>query len=272
MYIKVINPKKHGNTIYDNKGSASQMVNYLNKENETKPLGKKELFFNHEKGNISSNEVIHSIDNNRKGIARGRPRFHSLVIAPSADELAHISHDPKELKLYVNAVMEVYAQNFNLSSGRKLSIDDLVWFGKLEYERDGEYENGSNMHIHVIVSARDKDQKVNLSPNTNDKKRFSRVNFAYKSERHFDKIFGYNRVESFLRTHQIKRYANLDDRRKYFDYLDKIKQDYALKKGMESILKPYPASEVFTSGDERRDDEEEFKRKKKRKRGNHPGL
>lgn len=265
MYIKVINPKLHGKTIYDNTGSCARLVNYLNKENEQKELSKKELFFNFDREHISSNEVIHAIDNNRKGIANGRSRFHSLVIAPDAFELKHIEHDPDKLKEYTKRVMDLYAKNFNLDNEKDITQKDLVWFAKLEYERDGEYKNGDNMHIHILVSARDKEQKLNLSPNTNSKKRFNRVSFALNSEKAFDNMFSYSRKESYLLTHQMKQSKDLNLKTNYFTQLEKVTREIekfvAQKNYFERTL-----GAPYLYPDSTWDEEEEQRKRKKKKR------
>jgi len=219
MYIKVINPKLHGNTTFSNTGSCQNLTDYLSKENEKLPLEEKELFFNHKEQELSSNAVIQMIDNNVKGISKGRTKFHSLVIAPDSEELEHLKHDPKALKSYTSEVMREYARSFNLKNGRKLNLDDLVWAAKLEKERNGKSKNGDNMHVHIIVSARDRKQNVSLSPNVNNKQRFNRVQFYLKSEQAFDKMFNYKRLESRLKTDQIRKYASLDEKEKYFTAL-----------------------------------------------------
>ena len=220
MYIKIINPILHGKTTFSNSGSCKSLIDYLSKENEKLPLDEKELFFNHQESELSSNAVLRMIDNNTKGIAKGRTRFHSLVIAPDAEELKHIKHDPKALKDYTSEVMRQYANSFKLKNGQKLGLDDLVWAAKLEKERNGENKNGDNMHVHVIVSARDKEQKISLSPNVNNKQRFNRVQFFLKSERSFDKMFNYQRIESRLQTDQMRKYGSLDERERYFAELE----------------------------------------------------
>lgn len=216
MYIKIIQPSVHGSSTYTNTGSCGNLVDYLSKENEKLPLDKKELFFNQTDKQLSSNAVIQMIDTNIKGVAKGRTTFHSLIIAPDSEELKHIKHDPEALKKYTCEVMSEYAKGFNLKNGKQLRIEDLVWAAKLETERKGEGKNGDNMHIHVIVSARDKEQKISLSPNVNNKQRFNRVQFCLKSEQAFDKMFKYERIESRLQTDQIRKYGSLDQREKYF--------------------------------------------------------
>lgn len=88
------------------------------------------------------------------------------------------------MKDYTRAVMEQYAQTFNLPNGKQLSSDDLVWFAKLEHMRNGEL-SANSMHIHIIVSARDRSQSITLNPNINNRNRFNRVQFYLKSERVF---------------------------------------------------------------------------------------
>jgi len=223
MYTKVICPQIHGQTSFSNTGSCSALVNYLNKENLDKPLAEKELYFNTERNNVTSHEVIEVIDGNRKGLSKRTPKFHSLVIAPDIQELQHIQNNSDELKKYARDVMEVYARNFNLKNGEKLSADDLIWFGKVELFRK-EKEAEGDMHVHIIVSARDKSQSITLNPNTNNKSRFNRVNFALKSEKAFDIRFHYERKQSRLYVHQTNRYGSFDDKLKLHSEKNKLKQ------------------------------------------------
>ena len=187
------------------------------------------------------------------------------MIAPDADELKHIDYDPIKLKEYTKKVMEVYAENFNLEKGKKITQNDLVWFAKLEYERNGEYNDGNNMHIHIIVSARDKEQKMSISPNTNSKKRFNRVNFALNSEKAFDKQFSYERKESLLLTHQMRQSSDLDLKANYFTELNKEKQtnDYIQQSQPEHII---PLNHYVPRYSTDKSEEEIKKKRKKRKR------
>ena len=210
MYTKIINPSIHGKTSYSNTGSCSALVNYLNKENADYQLVDQELFFSSEKLNITSNEVLEAIDNNHKGLRRDTPKFHSLVIAPTAQELYHIKQNPNAMKDYTRAVMNEYAKSFNLPNGKQLSSNDLVWFGKLEHKRNGEY-SANSMHIHIIVSARDKSQSITLNPNINNRNRFNRVQFYLNSERAFDTMFNFKRKESLLLNHQRLKHGSFTD-------------------------------------------------------------
>lgn len=211
MYTKVINPAKHGKAAFSNTGSCAALVNYLNKENRESLLVDNELFFDQYRNNVTSSEVLQAIDSNHKGLKRNTPKFHSLVIAPTVQELYHIRQSTENMKEYTRAVMEEYAKNFNLANGKQLSSDDLVWFAKLERMRKGELTAGS-MHIHIIVSARDRSQSITLNPNINNRNRFNRVQFSINSERVFDKMFEFQRKESLLLNHQVFKYGSFSQK------------------------------------------------------------
>jgi hypothetical protein len=265
MYIKVINPQKHGSIAYKNTGSCQRLVNYLNKENMDKNLEERELFFNQNSDNISSNTVVQTIDNNKKGVAKGRAVFHSLVIAPDKEELNHIKHSPSLLKSYTTRVMEQYVANFRLQNNQTLSINDLVWFGKLEFYRNNAYDNHDNMHVHIIVSTRDANQKISLSPNTNDKSRFNRVNFALNSEKAFDFHFGYKRDSSRLYQHQIRMHGSISERISMSDFHSHQEEQ------MESREQDHFSSlniPITTLSSVTNDDTQKKKSKKKRKKRN----
>lgn len=274
MYIKVINPQIHGNTTFSNTGSCKNLVDYLSKENEKLPLEEKELFFNHEENELSSNAVINMIDNNVKGIAKGRTKFHSLVIAPDKDELSHIQNNPIAIKKYTIEVMKQYAQSFNLKSGKRIALDDIVWAAKLEKERNGEFKNGENMHVHIIVSARDKEQSISLSPNINDKSRFNRVQFYLNAEQNFDKLFNYKRVESLLQTDQVRKHGTLQEKEEYFSALATRKEQGQNINQSTSVISSLSDSmrNLNTENSQSYKEEKRFlKYRKKRKRNKKQG-
>ena len=72
MYVKVINPKKHGKTEYNNAGSCINLVTYLSKEDKDKG-SEMEFYFSHDRDMVSSIEVIKSIDNNSPNIEKTEP-------------------------------------------------------------------------------------------------------------------------------------------------------------------------------------------------------
>lgn len=197
MYIKIINPATDGKQAYTNRGSARQATNYL--EGEAKKQGDTAVFFNAEKDQLSGDEAVQLIDSNRKGLRRDDAKFFSLVVSPSAEELAHIRNDPERLKAFTTRVMQEYAGNFTLKSGKSLDEKDLVWVATKHEERkhrghdgapSGQKKEGPQTHIHLMVSARDKEQKITLNPLGN-KDRFNRVTFYSKSNVTFEQEFGY---------------------------------------------------------------------------------
>jgi len=223
MFIKIqTSPLSAGNT-----GSCKDLVRYLEKENAGKDITEKEFFFSHQEDQVSSRQVIEHIDNNKSKLGKDEAKFYSVVISPSQEELAHLKNDRQKLVEFTRAVMEKYAENFN----RGLTGDNLVYYGKLEYERSykgfdeipadkkqGDLKEGLQTHIHIIVSRKDESQKFKLSPLANERgtethlqlngkqvvKGFDRVNFKSACEELFDRKYDYNRPYE-----QTFEYANL---------------------------------------------------------------
>ena len=242
MYIKVINPKTHGKTEYNNSGSCTNLVNYLSKEDNDKGL-ERELYFNHDKDRITSIEVVHSIDNNCPNIEQNEAKFYSLVIAPEPDEMEHLKSDPKRLKEYVRDTMDIYAKNFNKKDGtsKNLSGNDLVYYAKMEHNRyykgtdkevktglakQGDTMPGDNTHVHIIVSRKDKSKKIKLSPLANSKKLFSRENFKTKCCDHFDEKYTYDGSGKELEKHLLMRDGTIEQRIAY------ITKEYEKRKAL----------------------------------------
>lgn len=214
--------------------------------NENKSFEKNELpeprtgFFNHSKSGIFKNEVVRNIDTNKKALGKNDAKFYAITISPSENEqkhlLKHISGKEinsiselsrverrayeKVLLKYTRRTMNEYASHFerkNLKSGSQ-----LVWYGKVEHHRfhrgtdlavknglftSGSEKKGLNTHIHIIVSRKDREQRLKLSPLATEKGKsnnsklngkkvkrgFDRSLFKIKSERLFDKNFNYPR-------------------------------------------------------------------------------
>ncbi|WP_180754648.1 DUF5712 family protein [Hymenobacter sp. DG01] len=196
MYIKIINPATNGKNAYSNRGSARQATNYL--EGEAKKQGETAVFFNSERADISGDEAVDLIDSNRKGLRKDDAKFYSLVVSPSAQELEHIGHDPQKLQAFTARVMQEYAANFVTISGQPLGEKDLVWVATQHDERkhrghdgapSGQLKEGPQTHIHIMVSARDKEQKITLNP-LGSAARFNRVAFMAKGNVAFSEEFG----------------------------------------------------------------------------------
>jgi hypothetical protein len=214
MHCKIIQPGKHGRLAYDNKGSCGGLIEYLGHEAKSNKVAP--LFFDQAKENIADGEVRAAIDGNVKGLRKGEVKFYSLVISPSPYELKHIKenhHKPHSvsiedsLRLFTKKVMENYAQGFNLKNERKLSLSDLQWYAIIHHERQykgshqevvngeakrGALKEGLNAHVHIIVSKRDRSQKINLNPQS-AKERFYIKGWQKENEESFDRIFSYNR-------------------------------------------------------------------------------
>jgi hypothetical protein len=209
MYLKLIDPKTHGKAAYNNKGSCHQTVNYLVHE-ANKDRGEVNIFFNQDRDFFRPEHVQHAIDNNTKGLRAQEHKFYSLIISPSENELKHIQNNEQQLKGYTRQVMELYALNFNLKDDIKLQSDDLVWFATIHQEREyrgtdneviagkamvGEKRPGLQTHIHIIVSARDKEQKVTLNPGGR-RSRFNLMNWQRAAGQQFEKQFDYKALEN----------------------------------------------------------------------------
>src|ERR1035437_9704038 len=250
MYVKIINPKRDGKTDYNNAGSCSAVVGYLNKEDMGKGL-EKEFFFSHDKDRVLSTDVIRSIDNNCPLIGKKEAKFYSLVVAPRPDEMDHIKNDKARLKQYVRDTMDIYARNFNKKDGtsKNLTGKDLVYYAKLEENRyykgtdeavkqrkakQGDVMPGDNTHVHVIVSRTDKSKIIKLSPLANSKKLFSREAFKLKSCKCFDEKHLYNGAGKELEKHIVMRDGTVQERADY------INKEYEKNREYASIMENDP--------------------------------
>lgn len=198
-------------------------------------------FFSHKNDGLMKSDVINAVDNNKKGLSKNDSKFYAINVSPSEKEQQHILKNitgkniktiddlsRKELKQYEmflkdysRKIMNEYAAHFKrngLTDGNQ-----LLYFGKVEHNRhykgndkevingqskSGDKKPGLNSHIHIIVSRKDKDMKLKLSPLANDKgngkkcitkgkqvqRGFDRNLFNIKAETLFDKNFSYERA------------------------------------------------------------------------------
>ncbi|GAA4366138.1 hypothetical protein GCM10023185_37060 [Hymenobacter saemangeumensis] len=203
MYVKLINPATHGKAAYNNSGSSAQTLNYL--KQEAGRDGEEASFFSAERDGLSAAELRQEIDSNVKGLRADDAKFYSLVISPSESELRHIDNDEVKLRDYARKAMEQYVANFQLKDGRQLGSQDLVWGATIHQERSyrgtdpevstgqakiGEQRPGLQTHIHVIVSARDAEQKITLNPGGR-RNRFDLMKWQAAAGAQFEKQFGY---------------------------------------------------------------------------------
>lgn len=219
-----------------NMGSVSNLAYYLEKENNLKSEEEKESFFNQDKDNIDVKDIINEIDSNNIKLGKKDSKFYSMYISPSKNELIHLKENPNSLKEYTRDLMNEYAKNFN----KGLKADDLLYFGKVEYERkfkgfdnqvklgfvsQGEIKNGPNMHVHIIVSRRCKNNGSKISPLVTNKKSvnvkvgnnfgtkgFDRDRFYAIGESLFDEKFNYKREYSdSYKFHKLNKNLNISN-------------------------------------------------------------
>lgn len=249
--------KPHSTLGATNTSSCVDLALYLEKENnELDRLQKKansslermaiekrkQFFFTHTKNNISTNEVISSIDSNTKRLGKTDAKYFAPTINFSAQELKFIllkitkkdidnvwDLNQKEYKLfndkikeYTKEIMTNYAKNFNREAKGLKTGNDLVYFAKIEHFRKfkgtdkevlnethkaGDFKPGINTHVHLIVSRKDKTQKLKLTPTTKERSTtrtiggntyhvgFDRMNWINMNEKSFDNFFQYKRPE-----------------------------------------------------------------------------
>lgn len=205
---------------------------------------RKQDFFNHSKDDIGLMEVIISIDSNKKKLGKTDAKYFSPTISFSQAELTHLislATNNKEindvwqlnseefekynalLKGFIKKVLDNYAENFNRQSKGLKTGEDLVYYAKIEHFRkfkgtdpevlkglykNGNYKPGLNTHAHIIVSRKDKTQRMKLSPIANERSKdrmignnkyhvgFDRMKWIEMNEKTFDLSFKYKRLEN----------------------------------------------------------------------------
>ncbi len=206
MYISLGKGEKTANT-----GSCGVLVTYLEKEN--KEAKEPAYFFDHERDQVLPEEVIEKIDGNIQKLGKSDAKYFMVTISPSQKELGHLQNDTEQLRDYARAVMEEYAAAFD----RGITGADLVYFGKIEQRRTftgadqavqlglvaaGSQKPGLQTHVHIIVSRKDKSQRLKLSPETNHRANrgnfqggFDKIGFFMACEKAFDQRFAYARTQ-----------------------------------------------------------------------------
>lgn len=317
-HLKISRPPKHADK---NRGSTKDLAMYLEKENEGKDIKDHELFFDHTQDNVFVQEVIQTLDSNKKGLKNDETKFYEMSISFSQRELSHIKAnnptkaDQREaIQLYIRKAMDDYARHFE----RGLDGKDLVYFAKIEYNRryhpedkslkdvykqnyqineqlksarsegniraakdleskyvrdkegtiilPGNQKAGDNTHVHIIVSRRDRAQKISLSPLANSKGSknklngkevkigFDRDKYVSTIEQSFDKTFGYDR--QFHERYKELKFAksvnyNIHSMKQAVQEPEKFAEKYAeklvkdtIKKGISTYLKQHGYSHL----------------------------
>ena len=132
MYITITAQKLEGSYAQ----SATDFVDYLEKENAGKPTPDMEHFFDQYQDGISAEAVIKDIDGNTAKLKKTEPKFYSITLNPSQRELKHIKDSPEALKRYTREAMKGYAKAFNREiDGRPVSVNDIKYYAKVERQR-----------------------------------------------------------------------------------------------------------------------------------------
>lgn len=251
MHSKIIHPSIHGKGVYENKGSSGLLIRYL--QHEAKEKGTTLSFFSREEDGISPSEVRRQIDENIKGLQRQESKFISLVLSPGKDELRHIDNDPEKLKGFTRQAMQQYAENFRIKGGKRICGEDLLWFATLHQERtykgrevevrqglkeSGAIKEGLNLHVHVVVSKRDRAQQLTLSPFGN-RERFDMGAWQRENQWCFNRMFHYYPLDRAPLSkaqgeHELKRFrarvtARVETINLYLDKAHKLKPERVLE-------------------------------------------
>lgn len=132
MYI-TITPQKLGDNYSQ---SATDFVEYLEKENQGLERGNEEFFFNQYEDNIGSKEVVKEIDGNTAKLKKIEPKFYSITVSPSKYELKKLQNSNEVLRKYTREIMKDYVSSFNREiNGRPITIDDIKYYAKIEHQR-----------------------------------------------------------------------------------------------------------------------------------------
>ena len=224
-----------GDGVYANSGSCSAAVMYC--EHERQELVKKgmnpETFFHQYSDFVSTREVIDRIDKNKKKLRKEDAKFFVITVNPDAKEQRHMGESIDEriaaFKNYIrNGVMAEYAKNFE----RGLTVNDIMYYAYVHVERGK--KTGEQMHAHIIVSRRNMDNSISLSPKSNHRKGkgiiahgFNRDSFYSKCERVFDNMLSYNRP--FDESYEYRKTIKYGDYQEVVDATAKaIEQNYAV--------------------------------------------
>ena len=191
-----------------NTGSCAAYAYYLDHESRwKKEHGQDEKripFFDPDGKAVSMETVLSSIDSNKSGLHVEDAKFFSLILNPSGKEAAKLGSTREEkmksLGIMVDRMMDRYAEGFN-KEGVKTHQDLLYFYTIHEYRENDDGTVRPGIHVHIIVSRKDKTGKYKLSPMTNHrsgssgviKSGFNRDSFYRDCERIFDTTFGYQR-------------------------------------------------------------------------------
>lgn len=189
-----------------NTGSCAKLVEYLKHEDKERlELGKEVLpFFTPDGIKVTDAEVINRIDRNISGLCKKDTKFYHIVAAFSEEENKAMGSTEEELTIsameFAKQISNAYAKNFHKEGID--DADDVLIYWKIHFCRDD--NDIGQMHLHAIVSHKDKHNKLRISPCTNHKSTgngpitggFDRTEMCQTCETLFDMTYNYNRSKS----------------------------------------------------------------------------
>lgn len=187
-----------------NIGSCARLVKYLEHEDNGRlELGKEILpFFTPDGIKVSDAEVIKKIDRNISGLCKNDIKFYHIVAAFSEEEVNAMGSTEEEIAIsameFAKQISNAYAKNFHKDGID--DADDILIFWKIHFTRDD--NNVGQMHLHGIVSHKDKSNKIRISPCTNHRNTrdgpitggFNKNDMCQTCETLFDMTYDYNRA------------------------------------------------------------------------------
>lgn len=191
----------------NNTGTCKGYVTYLQHEREDKEkagiLGEDIPFFDAFGDEADAKSVIDSIDGNKKQLHKTDTKYYSNIISFSDEETA-LMGDTREQRLdavhaLVAKMMDAYARNFNHGGVR--SREDLLFYYTIHEYRGNASALKPGLHVHMIISRKDRSNTYKLSPMTNHRKGtsgvikhgFHRNDYYRECERIFDEHFKHKR-------------------------------------------------------------------------------
>lgn len=186
-----------------NIGSCARLVTYLKHEdNDRLELGKEILpFFTPDGIKVSDAEVITKIDRNISGLCKKDIKFYHIVAAFSEEEVNAMGSTEEDLTIsameFAKQISNAYAKNFHKDGID--GADDILIFWKIHFTRDD--NDVGQMHLHGIVSHKDKSNKIRISPCTNHRNTrdgpitggFNKNEMCQTCETLFDMTYDYHR-------------------------------------------------------------------------------
>lgn len=205
MNIKIQNKSPFSGD--NNSGSCKGYVKYLQHEKEDKQkagiLGEEIPFFDAFGDEADETSVIECIDKNKRQLHKADTKYYSNIISFSDEEISLMGNTREQrlesVHTMVVKMMDAYARNFNRDGVR--SREDLLYYYTIHEYRGSAGTLRPGLHVHMIISRKDRSNTYKLSPMTNHRKGssgvikhgFHRNDYYRECERIFDEHFKHER-------------------------------------------------------------------------------